>query len=149
MTWINLGTVNLNYEWQLLPVPSFTAKTFKIIHINRAIYHTKALIAQSFGNEVQIYKPRGFYASQTPKIYNFFMPEEFVEENFSRFIALKLSTTSRVFDFNWQVQIEAIINNIDRLQNIELLAIENRGNIALLQQTVDRIEQGMDTTAGQ
>lgn len=36
-----------------------------------------------------------------------------------------------------------------QLQNLNLLAVESKENVALLQQQLDRIEQGMNTTTGQ
>lgn len=43
----------------------------------------------------------------------------------------------------------ASANITDRLGNLSQLAIENRQNIALIQQQLDQIEQSISTTAGQ
>ena len=49
----------------------------------------------------------------------------------------------------WQYNQRFLSNSVqEKLENLKQLFLEQRENIALLQQQLDRIEQSMDTTAG-
>lgn len=50
----------------------------------------------------------------------------------------------------WQCKQPFLSNSVEeKLENLKQLFLEQRENIALLQQQLDRIEQGMNTTTGQ
>lgn len=148
MSWLSLGTVTLNYDWQTLAVPKLGFRTFRIIQENRQFPSTKAVIAQSFGDKLQIYYPKGFYFSKVPKVYRFFTPDEFIEENSARFIAIKLSTYSRVTNFNWRVTVEALdlefVTDLDgvisQLEDIRNSVDNNARQLGEMQYTLNKIE---------
>lgn len=108
MTWVELGTVNLNYQWQLLNSPSVGSETFRITHLftNNEYVYSKALISQVYGNPYEFYGTRSLYPSNNLKLLTLPIPNDFKEQGvIVRYLALKLYWRYYI-STTWQIKVE-------------------------------------------
>lgn len=109
MTWVELGTVNLTYEWQLLNSPAVGTETFRVSHLyNEGDYiHGKVLITQVYSNPYEFYSVRTVYPSRDLKILTLPIPDDFKRQGvIVRYLALKLSRRYYRYSIGWRVKVE-------------------------------------------
>lgn len=153
MTWQPLGIVDLSYDWQFLAVPVLKFGLFRItqLYSDSDYVHGKIVIGQAFNEPKQFYNYRAIYPSKSQKLIKLTTPVEIVrdEDIYNRFLAVKLDSRYYRYSIGWRVQFEVQDTVGLTLDQIRSLELENREGIALLQQQLDRIEQGMNSTTGQ
>lgn len=110
MAWLDLGIVNLTFEWQFLGMEnSIFQETFRVSHYNWALTRGGCLITQAFDDLfLDFYNTRKLYPSKERKIILLNIPEDLLSQGeIKRYIGLKLSPRAKVYSYDWKVQVEA------------------------------------------
>lgn len=149
MTWQQLGTVNLSYDWQFLAVPVIKFGLFRITqnYSDTEYIHGKIIVGQAFNEPKEFYTYRAIYPSKKQKIISLLTPNELIraEGIFSKYLAVKFDKRYYRYSVGWNIGFEVQdVVSLD-LDQVHSLQIENRENAALLQQQLSRVEQKVDT----
>lgn len=153
MTWQELGRINLSYDWQFLALPSGNYGLFRIkqIYSDTDYIHGKIVIGQAFSELKEFYTYKAIFPSKNRKIIKLLPPLELIKADNSpnRYLAFKLDSRYYRYSVGWQIQIEIEDVIPTTLDEIKILTTINRGELALIQQQLAQIEQGLNTTTGQ
>ncbi len=108
MAWENLGTITLGYDWKALNSAVVGSETFRLTQSFNLRPIGKAYIAQAFAVGNDFYGIRSIYPYKgTSRIVTLPIPEDFKNQGLTvRYLMLKMSNRTRVFDFDWKMIIE-------------------------------------------
>lgn len=151
MAWQQLGDINLSYDWQFLAVPFGNYQLFRVSQLyNETDYiHGKIVIGQTFDEPKQFYNYRAIYPSRKQKIVRFVVPPELIKGSDSpqRYLAFKLDERYYRYSIGWRIQIEIQDILPTTLDELKVLSNLNRGELALIQSQLDRIESQVNASS--
>lgn len=116
MSWEQIGSVVMGYDWRFLNSPVTNTSLFRFRHeyIERPL-NGGGQVVQGYGVlDTDFYGLKSFYPNSSfPLILTLDIPPQFVVNGINtRYLLFRLSPRAKVFNFNWRVFVDGWINEV-------------------------------------